>query len=120
MTRKQCLEAAAQAVLKDRHETHGPPEDSFALLAKFWTCWLGVTILPHDVAIMLGLLKVTRLKHNPGHEDSWVDLCGYACCGAQVAQMPLNATSEASDASQLTLNMETAEKAHDASEGPET
>jgi hypothetical protein len=30
-------------------------------------------------------LKVARLMHTPGHVDSWVDIAGYAACGADVA-----------------------------------
>jgi hypothetical protein len=34
---------------------------------------------------MLGLLKIARLRANPTHRDSWVDLAGYAACGYEVA-----------------------------------
>ena len=37
-------------------------------------------------AAMLALLKLARIKHSDGmHKDSWVDLAGYAACGAECA-----------------------------------
>ena len=37
-------------------------------------------------AAMLALLKLARIKHSEGrHRDSWVDLAGYAACGAECA-----------------------------------
>jgi hypothetical protein len=35
---------------------------------------------------MMALMKIARLATNPAHEDSWVDLAGYAACGASVAK----------------------------------
>ena len=29
--------------------------------------------------------KMARLRHDPAHTDSWVDVAGYAACGAEVA-----------------------------------
>jgi hypothetical protein len=34
---------------------------------------------------MLALLKIARLKNSPNHRDSWVDIAGYAACGAECA-----------------------------------
>jgi len=35
----------------------------------------------------MALLKIGRLKSNPIHGDSWVDLAGYAACGAELAEL---------------------------------
>jgi uncharacterized protein DUF6378 len=37
------------------------------------------------VALCLGAMKIARLTAAPGHRDSWIDLAGYAACGAAVA-----------------------------------
>ena len=37
-----------------------------------------------DVAMMCALLKIARLQNMPDHEDSWIDLAGYAACGSEV------------------------------------
>jgi hypothetical protein len=38
----------------------------------------------HDVAIMMALLKISRLSWEPTKKDSWVDLAGYAACGYEI------------------------------------
>jgi len=37
MNRREILEAATQAVTVDRAATHGDPEDSFGLVAAYWS-----------------------------------------------------------------------------------
>lgn len=88
MNRKETLDKAAACVLKDRQSQHGKPEDTFGLIARLWSAYLGVTIEPHTVAIMMGLLKVARLRQNPNNDDSYTDLAGYAACAAELAPSP--------------------------------
>lgn len=84
MTRKECLDAAATCVLQDRQSQYGGMEDNFGRIANFWSVYLGRKVYPADVAAMMALLKIARLRANPGHDDSWVDLAGYAACGAEL------------------------------------
>jgi hypothetical protein len=37
-----------------------------------------------DVAVMMNLLKVARIKSNPKHPDNWIDACGYMACGGEI------------------------------------
>jgi hypothetical protein len=83
--RTKILDAAHEAVTKDRAATHGSVEASFAQLAAVWSVRLGVTVTPAQVALMLVDLKVTRAWGNPGHGDNWVDIAGYAACGGEIA-----------------------------------
>lgn len=85
MTRKECLDAAAKAVLTDRAREYGYPEDSFGLIAALWSRYTGCDISTADVSAMMILLKLARVKGNPRHADSWVDIAGYAACGAECA-----------------------------------
>jgi hypothetical protein len=85
VNRKDLLDLALNAVNGEREDTYGGPEDSFFLIAKYWSAHLGTLVSTTDVAICLALLKIARLKGNPLHTDSWVDLAGYAACGAEVA-----------------------------------
>jgi hypothetical protein len=39
-----------------------------------------------DVAAMMALLKVSRMKTSPEHLDNWDDLAGYAICGAGLVE----------------------------------
>ena len=86
MKREDILATAAEYVTKDRAATHGSAEDNFRRLADLWAAYLNVgEITATDVAVMLALLKVARIRENPGHADNWVDLAGYAACGGEIA-----------------------------------
>lgn len=86
MNRKQILDDAANAVLRDRSATHGKPENSFGDTANLWSVFLDRKIEPWQVAIMLGLLKVARAKGNPTNPENWTDMVGYAACGGELAK----------------------------------
>lgn len=85
MTRKECLDAAGKAVLTDRAREYGHPEDCFGLIAALWSRYTGCDISTADVAAMMILLKLARVEGNPRHMDSWIDIAGYAACGAECA-----------------------------------
>lgn len=85
MTRAGCLQTAEQIVTKDRNSQYGEPEDCFALIGKLWTGYTGVRIGPADVAAMMILMKVARIRAFDKKEDSWVDIAGYAACGVECA-----------------------------------
>lgn len=85
MNRKEVLDAAAAAVLKDRQAVYGPPENSFADTAAMWAIILGVPVTPYQVALCLAGLKIVRAKSSPDHADNWADLAGYAACGGELA-----------------------------------
>lgn len=86
MTRGETLDKAKDIVLGDRQTQYGRPEDVFADIARMWSVYLGMGIEPADVAILMILLKTARSR-NSGHQhlDSWVDIAGYAACGAELA-----------------------------------
>ena len=86
MRRRKVLEAAASIVCEDRNQQYGAPEDNFARIANLWTAYMGKIVTPVDVAAMLALLKLARIKATNGQSsDSWVDLAGYAACGSEIA-----------------------------------
>lgn len=83
--RKAILQLTERAIMRDRNMTHGKPEDTFKMIADLWSVYLRIKVTPSDVAIMQGLLKIARSKHNPTNADNYVDLAGYAACAAEVA-----------------------------------
>jgi len=93
LTRKECLDAAAGCVLKDRNSEYGGPEDSFGLISSLWSAYLDVAVDTVDVAMMMGMLKMARIRANKGYADGFVDLAGYAACGAECA-MPERTKAE--------------------------
>lgn len=82
--REKTLTKAISCVCGDRERDYGTPEDNFGTIAQLWTTYTGVVITPVDVAMMMALLKVARIKSGGGTGDSFVDLAGYAACGAEI------------------------------------
>lgn len=94
-TRATILDAAKQCVTSDRESQYGSPEDNFKLIAEFWQLYLkgrcvsegaDICILPQDVAVMMTLLKIARIKTGTFKEDSFVDACGYLACAGELAK----------------------------------
>lgn len=92
MTRAEVLEMAKTCVLGNREEDYGTPEQNFQIIAEFWNSYLGLDgnyISGKDVAAMLALLKIARIRSGKSKSDNWVDLAGYAACGAEVEETEL-------------------------------
>ena len=85
MTRAEILDTARQIVTQDRNVTHGEPEETFGLIAAYWSSHLDVTVTSADVAVLMTLFKLARLKANPGNLENWIDGCGYLACGGELA-----------------------------------
>lgn len=96
-TREQVLSAARACVCGDREQDYGSPENNFRTIASLWNSYLyGAGLMenptphvwkglkPKDVAAMLALLKVARIAGNRPKRDNWIDLAGYAACGAEL------------------------------------
>lgn len=78
--RRQLLKEAADIVCADRNTAYGEPEDSFEKIAILWSAWIKQPLTASDVAAMMILFKLARLKENPRHRDSILDIAGYAAC----------------------------------------
>jgi hypothetical protein len=85
MNRKELLREAERLIYGQKNQEHGDPDVMMARVAALWSAYKGVSFTPHDVAAMMILLKVSRIKNSPDLEDSWIDIAGYAACGAEVA-----------------------------------
>lgn len=92
LTRADILHAAEKCVCGQRETEYGTPEDNFETIAELWETYLrracvdeagGVYIDANDVAMMMALLKIARIAAGGGKADSWIDLAGYAACGAE-------------------------------------
>jgi hypothetical protein len=91
--RVSILHEAEEAITGDRNNSYGPPTQDFKRTAAILNA-LGyrgpadTDLLPHDVAIIISAVKLSRLMWSPHKRDSWVDLAGYAACGYEcVAEM---------------------------------
>jgi hypothetical protein len=85
MMRSEILDTAKEYVTQDRAATHGDAERNFGLIAAYWSAHLDVNVTSTDVAVMMTLLKLARIKSNPAYMDNWIDGCGYLACGGELA-----------------------------------
>lgn len=112
-SRADILDQAKKCVCGQREQDYGTPESNFQLIADLWNDYLGITdyvlelqerimdlkdkgvdvnvnipdpspILSVDVAMMMALLKIARIRNGGGSGDSFVDLAGYAACGGEI------------------------------------
>lgn len=91
LTRADILHAAEKCVCGQRETDYGTPEDNFKAIAKLWEAYLNkactrgvnVRVEAKDVAVMMALLKIARIARGGGKADNWIDLAGYAACGAE-------------------------------------
>ena len=84
MVREEILEKAKKCVCGKREQDYGSPESNFGLISRMWTAYCGYEFSPQDVAMMMALLKIARIKNGGGTGDSFVDLAGYAACGGEI------------------------------------
>lgn len=80
------LDTAKKIIYGDREKTYGHPAKNLECIATMWEAYLysrgildreGGGIMAQDVAIMMTLLKCSRLANDPSHIDSLVDGAGY-------------------------------------------
>ena len=84
VSRADILDRAKAIVTGEREKQYGKPEDNFAIIAELWGAYTGYKFSPVDVAMMMALLKVARIKTGVGTVDSFVDLAGYAACAGEI------------------------------------
>ena len=97
-----CLDEAKATICGERQDVYGSPEDSFAVIAKYWNTYMlekQKTILEltnfapkyyeevylfsaKDIAHMMVLFKMARIQGQKPSRDNYVDLCGYAAIAA--------------------------------------
>ena len=82
--RELTLDEAKRCILGDRDQDYGLPEDNFTTIAKFWSSYLDKDISAQQVADMMILMKISRIKNGGGTGDSYVDIAGYAACGNEI------------------------------------
>jgi hypothetical protein len=102
MNRLDTLKAAAECVCGSREEDYGSPEDNFAVIAALWTAYTGTDITPKDVAMMIALLKIARAKAG-SKPDTYVDLAGYAACGAEISAREPKRTAKRKDTTSVAV-----------------
>ena len=84
-TRKSILAEAEKCVCTDREQQYGSPEDNFYIISRLWNAYLGdVVVDEQDVAMLMALLKIARIRSGNFKKDSFVDACGYISIGGEL------------------------------------
>lgn len=85
--RSKILQTADETINGPRHDEYGSAQESFDRIAKLWSLILGHEVTAEQVSLCMIQLKLARLIHSPDHADSWVDICGYAALGGEIAEI---------------------------------
>lgn len=92
-TREKVLKEALNCVNGEREKQYGNPENNFSRIADLWSVYLTslfedekivIDIDPIDVAKMMILFKIARSLGDEDKLDNYVDIIGYAACGAEI------------------------------------
>ena len=84
MNKNDILDKAKTIINGERQGTYGHAEDSFGVIAKLWSAFLGKELSSADVANMMILIKVARNSSGVYKDDNWIDICGYAALGGEI------------------------------------
>lgn len=86
------LQTALDLTGGDRAKQHGDKKKNHQNIADLWNAYLRDDgplgkrrLSSHDVAVMMCLLKIARLKSGTHNPDNYVDLAGYAGIAAEIA-----------------------------------
>jgi len=96
VTRADILHEAERMVCGHRQQDYGSPEENFEMIAQLWGPYirkrLGLEyshsvncITAEDVVNMMVLFKMARITSGTATRDSYVDMAGYAACGAEIS-----------------------------------
>ena len=85
MDKNEVLDKAKTIINGERQGTYGNAEDNFANIAAFWSTYLNTPIDSTDVANMMILMKVARNSSGVYKDDNYIDICGYAALGGEIA-----------------------------------
>lgn len=90
MDRAQCLDQAKEIICHQRHNIHGSAENTFGLIADYWSTFLSqklgtaIFVTPAEVGIMMTLFKIARWQMNPDHQDNVLDGIGYLALAGEL------------------------------------
>jgi hypothetical protein len=93
MISEDMLRQAATLVGGQRAKDYGDKTENHQRIADLWNYWIMnrpghrlAQITAYDVAMMMVLMKISRLMHTPGHSDSHVDIAGYASIAEEISR----------------------------------
>lgn len=82
--RQHILKSAGDLIDGDRAKDYGDAYVMHARIASGWSQIFGVEVKPHQVALAMSWLKISRLVESPDHTDSYVDLVAYGALAGEI------------------------------------
>jgi len=82
------LEEAKDLIYGQRADDYGDAQSNFQRMADLVNPIIKKAdgnLTATDMALVMIQVKIARLQESPDHEDSWIDIAGYAALGAQIA-----------------------------------
>jgi len=73
---KEIKQDERKSVKNKREEVYGEPYNCHMSIAHCWSALLDIDIAPHQVALMLAMFKMVRMKYKY-QEDNYVDCFNY-------------------------------------------
>ena len=88
------LQEAQRLIHGERNKNYGHPRENFSDIAALFAAYLGREISPIDVANLMVLVKIARVKGTGYHRDSFTDIAGYAGCVERIYEEPVDSDRE--------------------------
>ena len=83
MNRKEILDKAEKMINGPRAKDYGDAHQNHERIAKMWSVLLERDVTVAQVYQCMIAVKLSRMIETPGHEDSWLDICGYSALGGE-------------------------------------
>ena len=83
MKREQILDKAKTLISGERAKDYGDAYLNHKRIAELWSPILDKDITVEQVYACMIAVKLSSLIETPDHEDSWIDICGYAALGGE-------------------------------------
>tara|TARA_X000001382_G_scaffold121382_1_gene103652 strand:+ start:82 stop:528 length:447 start_codon:yes stop_codon:yes gene_type:complete len=78
------LDEAEKLINGPRAKEYGPAKFNHERIAKIWSVILAREVTAQEVVACMVGVKLARLAETIEHDDSWVDIIGYAALGGEI------------------------------------
>ena len=75
----------SEHLLNERGLRYGEPTGNHLRIAALWEAYLGYPINPHEVAVCMALVKISRIAEQSDHRDSYEDAICYLGIAGHIA-----------------------------------
>ena len=82
--RKYFLDQAEKLINGPRAKEYGPAKFNHERIARIWSVILDREVTAQEVVACMVGVKLARLAETIEHDDSWVDIIGYAALGGEI------------------------------------